>query len=326
MTSRIIAVGNLKGGTGKSTVAVNLACRLAESRAVMLVDADPQGSATAWLKGGEAEGMPRALAVLPEPLDAMSGSGPWQARMWARRQRYGRIVIDLPPQKGEAFEAALRVADLLIVPVTPSAVDLHASAQALAVLHRLREVRNGRPACLLVPSKVDRRLAQGRKAGALLERLGCEVASALAQRAAHVEAFSAAAWIGAHAPGTPAHDDICVLADEVEALLRRCPAPAPWEGRRATEPGAGRARLAGRDGRGFCGLRGAAAAAAATAGARLAPAPAPECIAAPALGLPRSGGPPGRQRRGPGRPSRSRDTGLPTPPIAVKLSGAVGVI
>jgi chromosome partitioning protein len=228
LNSRIIAVGNLKGGTGKSTVAVNLACCLAESQAVSLVDADPQGTAAAWLKDGEANGTPRSLEVVSRPLTAAVGSEPWQAEMCARRHHYDRIVIDLPPQKGEAFQAALRVADLLIVPVTPSAVDLHATAQALAMLHRMREARGGRPACLLVPSKVDRRLAQGRKAGALLEKLGCEVATALAQRASHIEAFSAAAWIGAHAQGTPAHEDICTLAWEVEDQLSRCPEPEPF--------------------------------------------------------------------------------------------------
>jgi chromosome partitioning protein len=228
LTSRIIAVGNLKGGTGKSTVAVNLACRLAESQAVTLVDADPQGTAAAWLQDGEARGMPPLLEVVSRPLGTAARSEPWQAEMSARRHQSGRIVIDLPPQKGEAFLAALRIADLLVVPVTPSAVDLHATAQALVVLHRMREARAGRPACLLVPSKVDRRLAQGRRAGALLEKLGCEVGSALAQRAAHAEAFSAASWIGAYAQGTPAHDDICVLAHEVEEQLRRCPAPEPF--------------------------------------------------------------------------------------------------
>jgi chromosome partitioning protein len=228
LNSRIIAVGNLKGGTGKSTVAVNLACRLAESQAVTLVDADPQGTAAAWLKGGEAKGMPPSLEVVTRPLTISLGSEPWQAEMCGRRHHHARIVIDLPPQKGEAFQAALQIADLVIVPVTPSAVDLHATAQALAVLHQMREARDGRPACLLVPSKVDRRLAQGRKAGALLQKLGCEVGITLAQRASHIEAFSAAAWIGAHAPDTPAHDDICVLARQVEDQLSRCPAPEPF--------------------------------------------------------------------------------------------------
>jgi chromosome partitioning protein len=225
LTSRIIAVGNLKGGTGKSTVAVNLACRLAESQAVTLVDADPQGTAAAWLQGGEAKGMPPSLEVVSRPLGAAVGSDPWQADMCALRDRQIRVVIDLPPQKGEAFQAALRVADLLIVPVTPSAVDLHATAQALEVLYRMRSERDGRPACLLVPSKVDRRLAQGRKASSSLQKLGCEVGVALAQRASHADAFSAAAWIGAHAPDTPAHDDIRALAEQVEDQLSRCPAP-----------------------------------------------------------------------------------------------------
>jgi chromosome partitioning protein len=225
VTSRIIAVGNLKGGTGKSTVAVNLACRLAESQSVTLVDADPQGTAAAWLQNGRAAGMPRSLAVVARPLEASADANAWQQEVRAHRRSAARIVVDLPPQKGLASQAALQIADLLIAPVTPSGVDLHATAQALAVLHRVRAARNGRPACLLVPSKVDRRLAQGRKAGALLEQLGCEVGTALAQRAAHVEAFNAAAWIGAHAPDSPAHADICALAAEVEDRLDRCLAP-----------------------------------------------------------------------------------------------------
>jgi chromosome partitioning protein len=245
LNSRIIAVGNLKGGTGKSTVAVNLACRLAESQAVTLVDADPQGTASAWLKGGEAKGMPPSLEVVARPLDISLGSDPWQAEMCARRHHHARIVIDLPPQKGEAFQAALRIADLLIVPVTPSAVDLHATAQALAVLRQMRETRDGRPACLLVPSKVDKRLAQGRKAGALLQKLGCEVGISLAQRASHVEAFSAAAWIGAHAPDTPAHDDICTLAAQVEDLLSRCPAAEPYVPAALREPAEAAAHVNG---------------------------------------------------------------------------------
>ncbi len=50
--ARIIAVGNLKGGVGKSTLAVNLACQLAGSLRVHLVDADAQATAAEWLAGG----------------------------------------------------------------------------------------------------------------------------------------------------------------------------------------------------------------------------------------------------------------------------------
>ncbi|MGH6916933.1 MAG: ParA family protein, partial [Geminicoccaceae bacterium] len=60
---KLIAVGNLKGGTGKSTIAVNLACALrAADRTVALVDADPQGTATDWHAGG---GLPVLVETLP---------------------------------------------------------------------------------------------------------------------------------------------------------------------------------------------------------------------------------------------------------------------
>ena len=222
---KIIAVGNLKGGTGKSTIAVNLACRLAEKqRSVALIDADPQGTAAAWLR----EGLPPGLCVVSGPLARAGGDGMWTEQIREQRSNYDRIVIDLPPQTGDCFEAALRIADLLIVPLTLSEVDLHATAQALAVLHRMRAMRDGRPACLLVPSKVDRRTSLGRRARSSLAALGWQVGPGLGQRAAHGEAFKAAKWIGAHAPGTAAHLEVRILVEEVEDQLRRCLEPEAY--------------------------------------------------------------------------------------------------
>jgi chromosome partitioning protein len=219
LTNRIIAVGNLKGGTGKSTIAVNLACRLAETqRSVLLIDADPQGTATAWLR----DGPPQGLRVVSLPLAHAPDQAMWADEIHEQRPCHERIVIDLPPQTGACFEAALRVVDLLVVPLTLSEVDLHATAQALAVLHRVRGLRQGRPSCLLAPSKVDRRTSLGRQAGASLGRLGWEVGPPLVQRAAHAEAFRAGRWIGAHAPGSAGHAEVCALAEQVEGQLARC--------------------------------------------------------------------------------------------------------
>jgi chromosome partitioning protein len=220
---RIIAVGNLKGGTGKSTIAVNIACRLAEKmRSTVLIDADPQGTAAAWLRGGP----PRGLSLISLPLARATSDAMWADQIRAMRPCYDRIVLDLPPQAGECFEAALRIADLLIVPLTLSEVDLHATAQAIAVLHRMRKARAGRPSCLLVPSKVDRRTSRGREASTSLSGLGWEVGPALGQRTAHSAAFKAAKWIGAHAPGSTAEMEVRALVERVEAQLERCPEPA----------------------------------------------------------------------------------------------------
>jgi hypothetical protein len=111
-----------------------------------------------------------------------------------------------------------------VVPLTLSEVDLHATAQALAVLHRMRRVRDGRPSCLLVPSKIDRRTSLGRRASASLGRLGWEVGPALGQRAAHAEAFRAGKWIGVHAPGSAGHMEMCALTEQVQGQLARCKA------------------------------------------------------------------------------------------------------
>jgi chromosome partitioning protein len=186
LMGKIIAVGNLKGGTGKSTIAVNLACGLAErTGAVALIDADPQGTATAWLR----DGPPQGLHLLSLPLAGAAGNAPWTDRIVGQRRRQDLVVLDLPPQMGECFEAALRIADLLVIPLTLSEVDLHATAQALAVLHRVQAARRGPPSCLLVPSKVDRRTSVGRQARAALVRLGWQVGPALGQRAAHSDAL-----------------------------------------------------------------------------------------------------------------------------------------
>jgi chromosome partitioning protein len=70
----LIAVGNLKGGTGKSTIAVNLACALAADGAtVVLVDADAQGTVTDWHAGER----------LPVPVEALPLGGERDAqRTW----------------------------------------------------------------------------------------------------------------------------------------------------------------------------------------------------------------------------------------------------
>ena len=92
----VIAVGNLKGGTGKSTIAVNLACALAEDGdTVVLVDADAQGTATDWHAGRQ---LPVAVESLP--LGAERDAQKWVARVLSLKAAADHVVVDLPPQAG----------------------------------------------------------------------------------------------------------------------------------------------------------------------------------------------------------------------------------
>lgn len=218
MVARIIAIGNLKGGTGKSTLAVNLACALAcrKTKAV-LVDADSQGTAVEWAARGRLPVAVEAMPFDPDPgQDA--GDGIWLRAVNDLAATNDFVVLDLPPHLGASIVFALVAADLFVVPVTPSGADIKATTKAVDLLRQARAVRgNGKPGCLLVPSRVDRRTAAGKEIEAVLHDFGEPVAPAVGQRSAHVDAFTAGEWIGTYAPRTTAHDEIQALT----AIIRR---------------------------------------------------------------------------------------------------------
>ena len=220
MGAKIIAIGNLKGGTGKSTLAVNLTCALAngaKTKAV-LIDADSQGTATDWAARGR---LPAEVEAMPFEPEAGQADGVWLDAVKARAAAHDFVVLDLPPHLGTSIVLALVAADLFVVPVTPSGADIKATSKAIDLLRQARSVRgNGKPNCLLVPSRVDRRTAAGKEIEAVLHDFGEPVAPAIGQRSAHVDAFTAGEWIGTYAPRTTAHDEIQALT----AIIRRAKA------------------------------------------------------------------------------------------------------
>ncbi len=210
----VIAVVNLKGGVGKSTIAVNLACELAcefaDSRSVMVVDADSQATATDWARRGD---LPARVETLP--LDAEARVGSWADRVLNLNADH--VIIDCPPHIGPATLAAIGIADMVLIPVTASGADLVATDQALSLVHDAQAVRkDGGPLCLLVPSKVDRRTSVGRELAAALERFDEPVGPEIGQRAALVDAFTVGAWIGQYAPRNVAREQFRELANAIK--------------------------------------------------------------------------------------------------------------
>ena len=107
---QIIASANLKGGTGKSTIAVNLACALAaEGRHVVLIDVDPQATAVGWAASG---GLP-IVVVGDAPID-LHGLGRWPKRAVDLARKVEIVMLDLPPLVGRILASGLMIADLVL--------------------------------------------------------------------------------------------------------------------------------------------------------------------------------------------------------------------
>jgi chromosome partitioning protein len=237
---QIIVVGNLKGGTGKTTIAVNLACTLADDGlTVSLLDVDPQATASDWSRSGR---LP--IRVEAAPLADGTASGRWLGRAAELASAADILVMDLPPVMVPAIASAIMIADLVLVPITPSAVDVAPTERVLGMIRNSRESRPDRkPKALLVPNKVDVRAYYHEATEAAVDALRERWAPPIHQHTDHVNAFAVGSWTGAYAPSSTAAQDIFALADAVEALLGISRRPRPAQPRPAARAGRAKARV-----------------------------------------------------------------------------------
>ena len=151
----VIALVNQKGGTGKTTLATNLAFAFADSGKVLLLDADPQGSARDWAES-------RAQAPLDLAVVAAEPSRlPQQARRLA--QECGLLIIDGPPGKSRTTADAVRAADLVLIPAKASPFDVWAASDIVAAVKARQQNTGGAPTAAFVITMSRPRTRLGRQ-------------------------------------------------------------------------------------------------------------------------------------------------------------------
>lgn len=213
----IISVCNLKGGAGKSTIAVNLACALQQKHAAgcKLIDADRQRTAVAWAAKGH---LP--VQVVPATLQEARAEDRYPGMMWttqikALAEETNVLVIDLPPGLEYALAAVTAVSDIVIAPVNPSGVDFHATAKFIELIQKSREARGSdKPDCLIVPNRIDARTTYERDLSDY-RRFGEPVSHPIHMRTAFSRSFDSGQWIGSSGMDAAAFDEINQLVDLV---------------------------------------------------------------------------------------------------------------
>lgn len=209
--SKIIAVLNQKGGAGKTTIATNLAHALQlEGHKVILVDSDPQGSARDWNAASDGAilhvvGMDRP--TLTKDIQSVVDN-------------HDFIVIDGAPQIADLAIAAIKCADIVLIPVQPSPYDIWACEDLVDIVKARQEVTNGKPKAAFVISRVIKNTQLSKEIGEALEGYGLPVFKHFTtQRVIYAKSAATGSTVLTNEINEDAANEIKSIANELKEFM-----------------------------------------------------------------------------------------------------------
>lgn len=205
-----IGLLNQKGGVGKTTLAVHIADALArKENDVLLVDADPQGSALDWAAAREGEPL-FPVAGLPKPSI--------HKELPALAKGYDFVVIDGPPRVYDVARSAIMASDLVLIPVQPSPYDVWAAKDIVDLIHEAAVYRPKLKSAFVINRKIVN-TALGRDVSDALSEYPIPVLeTAICQRVALTESAAQGQTVFETAPGSSAAEEIINLTKEIVRL------------------------------------------------------------------------------------------------------------
>ena len=203
----IVTVAQQKGGAGKTTLAAHLAIAWTlAGKSVAAIDIDPQQSLTAWHQ-----------ARSQRFSDAQASISVSQVRGWRVRGEVERladltdiVVIDSPPHAETEAKIAVRTADLVVIPVQPSPMDVWACRETLTI------AKQEKVPALLVLNRVPARAKLTEAMAFELTNLGAMIAeTTIGNRVGFAAALAAGMSVSESQPSGRASEEITALALEI---------------------------------------------------------------------------------------------------------------